>query len=115
MLGLLAELDAADLEAGVQPVAEDLVMVPGDVGDLGAAPRMVEHEAEHLVMAAVPVPGFAQLPAIHDVADQEQALAADTPEKVGQEIAAGTARSEMDIGQEDGPDSERGRARIGRG
>ena len=59
---------------------------------------MAQDLTQHVVMAFVPVPGFAQPPAIDDVADQEQMLAAGAVQKVGEEIAAGAARAKMRVG-----------------
>ena len=104
MHGFLAQPDAGDLEAAqgdrIQPGAEHLVVVAGDVGDLGPAARLAQDLAQHLVVVFVPVPGFAQAPAVDDVADQEQMLAAGAAEEVREEVAARAAGAEMRIGNE---------------
>ena len=95
------QLDAADLEAERQPVAEHLVVVAWDIQHLGAIAGVAQHQLDHLIVHAVPVPGFAQTPAVHDVADQEQILATEGAEKMGQEIASAAACPEMRVGDED--------------
>jgi hypothetical protein len=64
---------------------------------------VAQQQAHHLVVHVVPIPGFAQAPAVDDVADQEQFLGFEGGEKMRQEVAAAAARSEMRIGNEDGP------------
>jgi hypothetical protein len=59
---------------------------------------MAQDLTQHLVMAFIPVPRLAQTPAIDDVTDQEQVLAAGAVQKVGEEIAAGAARAKMRVG-----------------
>ena len=104
---LAADLDAGDLE-GVrvlrrrQPGAEHFVVVAGDVGDRGAVLGHAQDGAEHAVVVGVPIPGLAQAPAVDDVADQEQILAAHPAQEVGEEIAAAALRSEMSVGNEHG-------------
>ena len=104
MHGFLTQSDAGDLEAAqgdwIEPGAEHLVVVAGDVGDLGPAARLAQDLAQHLVVVFVPVPGFAQAPAVNDVTDQEQMLAAGAPEKVREEVAARAAGAEMRIRNE---------------
>ena len=108
-----AEADAAHFEPEVQPGAEHLVVVAGDVGHLDAALRVSEDQPQHLVVLLVPMPGFPQFPTVDDVADEIHPLAADATEEVGQEIAACAARAEMDVGDEDGPDHDRIGQRLG--
>ena len=94
-------------------------MVAGDVGHVGAVPGVAEDEAEHFVMRGIPVPGFAQFPAIDDVAYEVEVLAAHAPEEIGEEIAARALGPEMDVGDEHAPETQRmlrgGAGRLARG
>jgi hypothetical protein len=98
---LLAQPDIRDLEPQRQPVAKHLVVVAGNVGDLGARPRMPQDQPQHLVVMRVPVPGLAQPPAIDDVADQIQLLAAHAFQEIGEKIGPAAAGAEMHVGDED--------------
>lgn len=77
-------------------------MIAGDVGDFGAVSGIAEDQAEDLVVGFVPIPGFAEPPAVYDVAHQIEFFAGVPAEEVDQEVAAAAACSEVGIGDEDG-------------
>ena len=95
-----AQLDAGDLKAQRQPVAEQLVVIAGDVGDFGAVAREAQDQAQHFVVGFVPVPGFAQAPAVDDVAHEIEMVAGRVTQKVDQEIDPAAAGAEMEVGDE---------------
>ena len=98
--GIAAQPDPGDLEPERQPVAEQLVMIARYVGHLGAIAGETENEPQHLVMRLVPVPGFAQPPAVDDVADEVEVIAGRVPQEVDQEIDPAAPRAEMQVGNE---------------
>ena len=74
VLGFVAQLHPRYLEPHRQPGAEHLVMVARDVGDGGAGLRLLQDEADDLVVRRVPIPGFPQPPTVDDVADEIERL-----------------------------------------
>ena len=100
MLGLADQAHAADLEPQRQPGAEHLVMVARHIQHARAAGGMAQDQLDHLVMHFVPVPGFAQAPAIDDVADQIEMVGAEGAEEMREEIASAAPRAQMRIGNE---------------
>ena len=85
-----------------EPGAEHLVVIAGDVGDLGAVAGVSEDEAEDLVVGGVPVPGFAEAPSVDDVADEEELVAGHATEEVGEEVGAASPGAQMGVGDEHG-------------
>ena len=100
--GFVHQAYAAHLQVHRQPGTEHLVMIAGDVDHVRAIGRMLQDQPQHVIMRRIPVPGFAQPPAIHDVPHQEQPVAGDAGEEIHQEIAAAAARAEMEIRDENG-------------
>ena len=88
VFGFLAQPDAADIDAGRQPGAKHFVMIAGNVSDLGAAAGMPQNLPQHLVVVFVPIPRFAQTPAVDDVTDQKQILRGGATQEIGEKIAA---------------------------
>ena len=97
---LVLDPHVAEGELAVLP--RRLVVVAGDVDDVGALARLAHDLLHHVVVALRPVPPALQAPAVDDVADQVQMLALVLLEEVEQQLGLATARSEMDVGQEDG-------------
>ena len=75
----LADLDAAEMRS--QIVAQKLVMVSGDILDLGTLAHLAQQLLDHIVVFLGPVPALAQPPAVDDVADQIIAVRIDALEK----------------------------------
>ena len=97
MLGFAAQFHPGHFQANRQPGAEHFIVVAGNIRHRRAATGMLQNQPQHVVMRGIPVPGFAQAPAVDNVADEVELLAADAAQKIGQEIAAATARSQMQI------------------
>ena len=78
-------------------------MVAGDVGDGGAVTGVTKDVPDNPVVLRVPIPAFAQPPAIDDVADQEQEVSGHRPEEVRQKIRSRALGAEMRVGNENRP------------
>ena len=82
-------------------------MVAADVDDLGAA--LLEHledGADETGVGVGPAAGAAQLPAIDDVAVEDEFFAADVFEEVVDLGDAAGGGAEVDVGEDDGFDAE---------
>ena len=97
---LAADGNAAEIHAG--ELAEDLVVIAGDVNDAGTPLGALQQPPDHVVMRSGPVEFLLQPPAIDHVADQIHGLAVDMVEKVDQHLGVAAARAEMDVGNPDG-------------
>jgi len=70
--GLAADGDAAEREIDVMP--RSLVVVAGNVDDLGAFARLPEYLLDDVVVRLMPVPAAFELPGVDDVADEIQVV-----------------------------------------
>ena len=96
------QLDAAEVQSGI--IAEGLVMIARDVDDPRSVLRLLEHAADDVVVAWRPVPAFAELPAVDDVADQVERLAIGRFEEIEQQLGLATARPKVRVRNPDCPD-----------
>src|SRR5688572_23130068 len=96
------DLDAAEHVASVG--AGELVVVARHENDAGALARLAEDLLHDVVVTLRPVPRPAQLPAVYDVADEEQRFALHGTEKVEQGVRLAARRAQMQIGDPDRPD-----------
>ena len=97
VLDFLAQADAGDLQPHRQPGTEHLVVIAGDVGDLGAASGETQDLPQHVVVVLVPVPGLAQPPPVDNVADEIQMLTGGAAQEVSEEVATGATGTKMRI------------------
>ena len=93
---LLAHVDAGEVEAEV--VAEEFVVVAGHVDHPGAPLRLVEHQADDLVVDGRPVPARLHLPHIEDVAHQIEGIAFVMFEEVEEVFGSGGSEAKVGIG-----------------
>ena len=111
MDGVLDDLDAAEMRAVI--VAQEFVVIAGDVDDARALARLAQQLLHDVVVRLRPVPGRAQRPAVDDVADQIDGVGFVMAEEVEQLVGLAAARSEMDVGDEQRAKSSRGVLRHG--
>src|SRR5690242_1117424 len=106
---LLADRDAA--ERDVEKVARGLVVIAGDVYDLGAFARLAQNLLHDVVVTLLPVPPPAELPPVDDVADEVEIVGVRAAQEIQQPRRLATWRSEMRVGYPDGAEALR-RARF---
>ena len=95
-----AHLDAAEMRAEV--VAQEFVVVAGQVDDAGALARLSQQLLRDVVMRLRPMPVPAEPPAVDDVADQVDRLGVVVAEKIEEEVRLAATRTQMHIGNEQG-------------
>ncbi|MCY1240141.1 hypothetical protein D9M72_529740 [compost metagenome] len=98
----LRHLDAAEVHAG--KIAQELVVIAGDVDDAGALAGLAQKLLDDVVAVLRPVPAALQPPAVDDVADQHDRLRFVMPQEIEQEVRLGGLRPEMDVGDEQRPE-----------
>ena len=96
MDGVLDHVDAAEMGAVIVP--QELVVIAGDVDDLGALARLAQHLLHEIVVRLRPVPVGLQRPAVDDIADQVDGVGVVGAEEVQQSVGLRAAGSEMDVG-----------------
>ena len=96
--GLALDLDAAEGQA--EELAGEFVMVAGNEHHAGAAAHLAQKLLHHVVVRLRPIPSRAQPPAVDDVADQVNRVRLDVPQHVENEMRLATARSQMQIREE---------------
>ena len=77
-------------------------MVARHEDDAGAAIDLAQNFVHHLLLRLAPVPAPLELPAIDDVADQEQRLAFIVGQEIGQGLGLATRCAQMRVRDEDG-------------
>jgi hypothetical protein len=100
MHGVLDHVDATEMRAVI--VAQELVVIAGDVDDLRPFPRFPQHLLHEVVVRLRPVPVRLQRPAIDDIADQVDHVGVVCAEEIEQLVGLRAAGSEMDIGDKQG-------------
>ena len=98
---LVADFDSAESQA--EELAQEFVVVTGDVGDFRALARLAQDLLHHVVVGLGPVPAALQLPAIDDVADQVEVIGFVVPQEVQQITSLAAGCSQVDVGDPDGP------------
>ena len=104
------QLDAAQVQADIAP--ECFVMVARDVNDASAVLRLLEHAADYVVVSRRPVPSFAQLPPIDDIADKVERLAIDRLEEIEQQLRIAAGSAQMRVGDPHSSDTDPGAVRL---
>lgn len=102
MEGPLHDLDAAEMGAGI--VAQELVVIAGDVDDAGALAALAQKLLDDVVMLLRPVPAAFQAPAVDDIADQVERLGVVIAQEVEKQRRLTALAAEMDIGNEERPE-----------
>ncbi len=80
----------------------------GSVQDalIEGARALLQHDADEPRVRLGPLPGAAQLPAVDDVAVEDQLRAARVAEEVVHLLDLAVRRAEVDVGDDDGADVE---------
>jgi hypothetical protein len=111
---VLRHLDAA--EVVLQVLAGEFIVVAGDEDHARALACLAQQLLHHVVVGLRPVPAAPQLPAIDDVAHQEQLLAVHAAQKVQQRLRLAARRAEVDVGNPHAAKAQfAGRLVLGRG
>src|SRR6202011_1641606 len=90
------DVDAAEMGAVI--VSQELVVIAGDIDDLGALARLAQHFLHEVVVRLRTVPVGSQRPAIDDIADEIDGIGIMAAEKVQQSFGLGTAGPRADGG-----------------
>ncbi len=96
MDGVFHHVDAAEMGAVI--VAQEFVVIAGNVDDLGALAGLAQYFLHEVVVRLRPVPAGLQRPAIDDIADEIDGIGIMAAEKVQQSVGLRAAGSEMDVG-----------------
>ena len=87
--------------------AEHIVVIAAEVNDLGVTLlKFLQDDADEAGVCLGPLPGAFELPAIDDVAVEDEFLAADMTEEVIYFIDLAFGSAEVDIRKDDGADVE---------
>jgi hypothetical protein len=93
--------DVAELQ--IAEATQVLVVIAGDQGDEGAGACLGEDLANDVGLDLRPVRRAAQLPAIHDVADQVEVVALMAVEEGEERFGGALARPEVHVADPDRP------------
>ncbi len=96
--GLALDLDAAERQA--EELAGEFVMVARDEHHAGPPAHLAQKLLHDVVVRLRPIPARTQPPAVDDVADQVDRVRLDVPQHVENEMRLATARSQMQIREE---------------
>ena len=95
---LALDLDAAERQA--EELAGEFVMVSGNEHHARSPAHLAQKLLHDVVVRLRPIPSRAQPPAVDDVADQVNHVSLDMPQHVENEVRLATARSQMQIREE---------------
>ena len=109
--GVLHHFDAAEMRAVI--VAQEFVVVAGNVDQPRALARLPQQLLHHIVMCLRPIPRRAQGPAVDNVADQIDRVGFVMAQKIEQFVGLAAARSQMHVGNEKRAKASRGVFRHG--
>ena len=98
--GLVLDDDAPEAAEG--EVAENLVVIAGDVDDAGPLAGLAQQFLDDVVVGLVPVPGALEAPAVEDVADQVEEVGIGLLEEIEKKLGIAAAGTQMDIRNPDG-------------
>ena len=96
MNGVFHHIDAAEMGAVI--VAQEFVVIAGNVDDLGALARLAQHFLHEVVVRLRPVPAGLQRPAVDDIADEVDGIGIVAAQEVQQSVGLRAAGSEVDVG-----------------
>lgn len=113
-MGILVNVAVDDLQAAEaegEEAIEDIVVVAAEVDDAGfALVNFFEDEAQEAGMGAFPSAAAAEGPSVDNIPVEEKGLAVDVFEEVIHLIDLAIGGTQMDIGEDDGPEAEDGLA-----
>jgi len=95
----LDHFDAAEM--GPVIVAQEFVVVAGQVDDARALARLAQKLLHHVVVMLRPIPAGFQLPAVHDVADQINGIGVVIAQEIEEPVGLAAARAKMNVGDEE--------------
>jgi hypothetical protein len=87
-------------------IAHEFVVIARNIDDLDAFMDAFQQLADDIVVRFRPIPAGFQPPTIYDIADQIDRIDVAMLEEIEQEACLATFCSQMQIGQEEGPDGE---------
>ena len=96
----LDDFDAAEMRAVI--IAQEFVVIAGDVNDFCTLADAAKHLLHEVVMRLRPIPVRLQRPAVDDIADQIDGVGIVDAEEVEKAVGLRAAGSEMDVGDEEG-------------
>ena len=79
-------------------VAQEFVVVAGDVNDAHALARLAQQLLHHVVMHLRPIPARAKLPAVDDIADQIDRIGFVPAQEIEEPLRLASPRAEMHVG-----------------
>ena len=88
-------LDAAKMGAVI--VAQELVVIAGEINDARALARLAHELLHHVVVRLRPIPARSQLPAVNDVADQIDRFGIVVAQELEEAFGLAASRAEMNI------------------
>ena len=103
--GVFDHLDAAEMRAVV--VAQELVVVAGDVEQARALARLPQELLHDVVVGLRPVPARSQLPAVDNVAHEIDRVGFVVTQEVEELVGLAALRAEMDVRQKQRPNAHR--------
>jgi hypothetical protein len=95
----LNHLDTAKMGAVI--VAQELVVIAGQIDDARALARLAHQLLHHVVVRLRPIPARPQLPAVDDVADQIDRFGIVVAQEVEEAFGLAASRAEMNIRDEE--------------
>lgn len=98
--GLVLDDDAPEAAEG--EVAENLVVIAGDVDDAGPLAGLAQQFLDDVVVGLVPVPGALEAPAVEDVADQVEEVGIGLLQEIEKKLGIAAAGTQVDIRNPDG-------------
>jgi hypothetical protein len=78
------DFDAAEMHA--REVAQEFVVIAGDIDDPRSLARLAQQLLDHVVAVLRPVPAALQAPAVDDVADEEDRIGVVILQEIDQEV-----------------------------
>ena len=84
---------------GALEIAQELVMVAGDVEDARALAALAQQLLDDIIVLLRPVPAAAQAPAIDDIPDEIDRIGIVILQEIQKKTGFRTFRTEMDIGK----------------
>ena len=98
-------LDAAKMGAVI--VAQELVVIAGEINDARALARLAHELLHHVVVRLRPIPARSQLPAVNDVPDQIDRFGIVVAQEVEEAFSLAASRAEMNIRNEESTEQTR--------
>ncbi len=93
------------MHAGI--VAQELVVIAGNVDDPGSLARLAQEFLDDIVMVLRPVPGFLQPPSVDDVADQINRIGFVMAHEIEEAFSLASLGAEMHVGDKERTEATR--------